>query len=136
MLIAAAYAVHSCMISHTIGAFSMGHRVFHKRESMKELNIKNLHRGRDSWYEWMSALKFMANDFLAWWGIWNIEQYSVPRQPNCNNDGEQWKELLYWELNTYKHQVIFFKNRVDKEEVKTKYFLTQMMLADYFIKPL
>ena len=39
---------------------------------------------------------------------------------------------MYWELETYKYR--FFKNRVDKGEVKIKYCSTQMMLADYFTK--
>ena len=46
----------------------------------------------------------MANDFFAWAGICNNEQYIVPRQPKFNNDGEKWGELLYWKLDTNKYQ--------------------------------
>ena len=49
----------------------------------------------------------MANEFFAWSGIWNNEQYSVPIQPKRNKDGEQWGELLYWVLETYKYQLFF-----------------------------
>ena len=78
----------------------------------------------------------MANYFFAWAGIWNNEQYSVPRQPKCNNYGEQWEKFLYWELEKNKYQVFFVKDRVYKGEVKIYYCPTQMMLVDYFTKPL
>ena len=67
----------------------------------------------------------MANDFSAWEGIYNIEPYSVPRE-----------ELLYWKLKTYKYQVFFVKDRIDKGATKIEYCPTQMMLVDYFKKPL
>ena len=43
---------------------------------------------------------------------------------------------LVLEPKTYKYQLFFFNNRVYKGKVENKYFPTQMVLVDYFTKPL
>ena len=76
----------------------------------------------------------MAGEFFIWEGIYNNEHYSVPRKPKCNNKGENGRN--YCTGNSRHIIYIFFWDRLDKEELKIEYCPTQMMLTDYFTKPL
>ena len=76
----------------------------------------------------------MANYFFAWAGIWNNEQYSVPRQPKLNKYGENGRNCCT--INSIHIHIIFFKDRVDKGGFKINYDPTQIMLANYFTKPI
>ena len=43
---------------------------------------------------------------------------------------------MHRELKTCEHKVFFVKDRVDKGEIKVEYCPTNIMLADFFTKPL
>lgn len=44
---------------------------------------------------------------------------------------------MYWEFQTsYRHQIFFMKDRVDKKEFTIEYCPTGEMIADHFTKPL
>ena len=105
MWIYAAYVVHGNMRSHTGGAISMGNGVLHEKASVQRLNTKSF--TESDMFSVSEYLPYNLRNFFTWAQIWNNKQYSVSRQPKCNNDGEQWKELLYWEIDTYKYQIFF-----------------------------
>ena len=46
-----AYVVYRNIISHTVGAISMGHEVLHKKVSLQILNEKIIYGGGTAWCE-------------------------------------------------------------------------------------
>ena len=115
MWIDVAYKVHSEMRSHTGGAISMGHRVFHEKPSMQRLNTKIFTE-----VDLVDVSEYLSYNlwliFFLYGKGYEIVNNRVYQEKNCNKSGEKLEEFLYWKLETYRYQVFFVRDRVDKRE--------------------
>ena len=68
--------------------------------------------------------------------IYIERKYNISRQSERYQNGEKWKEFVHNEFKTHKYQIFFAQDRIDKEEVGITYCPTELMLADYYTKPL
>ena len=132
----AAYAVHPNMRSQTGGTISMGWGSIHSKSSKQKLNTKSSTE---------SELVGMS-DYLPyniWWVNFLNEQGYAIKNNTIFQDNQS---AIRMERNgrnsctgNSRHidfRYFFVKDRVDKGEVKIEYCNTEIMLADYYTKPL
>ena len=132
----AAYAVHDNMRSHTGGLMSMGWGALEAKSTKQKLNTKSSTE---------SELVGMS-DYLPY-NIWWLNFLTAQGYTIINNTIFQDNQsAIKMETNgrnsctgNSRHisiRYFFVKDRVDKGEVKISYCPTELMLADYYTKPL
>jgi hypothetical protein len=132
----AAYAVHDNMRSHTGGAMSLGYGVIHCRSSKQKLNTKSS----------TEAELVGSSDYMPY-NIWNImfwrEQGFEFSRNLLLQDNQSTIKMLRNGRNSCtgnsRHidiRYFFVHDRVKKGEVEVEYCPTDLMLGDYFTKPL
>ena len=130
------YSVHTKMLSQTGGVISMGHRMLHCQPSKKNLNEKSL-----TGAELIGTSEYIT--FNVWMVMFleaqvydlkkNIIYQDVKSAISMANNGRVSCTVNYRHINI-RH--LFVKDRVDKGEIEVKYCTTNMMIAEYFTKPL
>jgi hypothetical protein len=132
----AAYAVHDNMRSQTGGAMSMGYGLLHCRSSKQKLNTKS-----------STESELVGTSDYVPYNIWNTmfwreQGYEISKNLLLQDN----QSAIKMERNgrnsctgNSRHIDIrhfFVKDRVDKGEIQVEYCPTELMLADYFTKPL
>ena len=132
----AAYAVHDNMRSHTGGAMSLGYGVIHCRSSKQKLNTKSS----------TEAELVGSSDYMPY-NIWNVmfwreQGYEFSRNLLLQDNQSTIKMLRNGRnscTGNSRHIDIrhfFVHDRIKKGEIDVQYCPTEIMLGDYFTKPL
>ena len=124
------------MRSQTGGAMSMGHGILHCKSGKQKLNVKSS----------TEAELVGTSDYLPYnlWLIMFMGQQGYPIKNNIlYQDNQSEIRMLKNGRNSctgnsrHVHiRYFFIKDRVDKGEVKVEYCPTELMLADFYTKPL
>ena len=132
----AAYAVHDNMQSHTGGAISMGHGILHGKSSMQKLNVKTSTEA-----ELVGVAEYVP--YNIWLCMFLKEQGYEIKDNVIYQDN---KSAMLMQKNgrnscteNSRHinvRYFFVKDRIDKKEMRVEYLPTNLMVADYFTKPL
>ena len=132
----AAYAVHDNMRGHTGGAISMGHGIIHGRAGMQKINTKSSTE---------SELVGMA-EYIPYnlWLLMFLEEQGYGIKENViyqdNKSAilmeKNGRNLCTGNLRHINVRYFFIKDRIEKGEVKVEYLPTDLMLADFYTKPL
>ncbi len=132
----ASYAVHPNMRSHTGGCMSFGTGIIHGKSSKQKLNAKSSTEA-----EIVGLSEYLP--YNLWMKNFMKEQGYKLRINNIYQDNQS---AIRMEINgrnsctgNSRHidiRYFFVKDRVDKEEVTISYCPTEIMLADFFTKPL
>ena len=132
----ASYGVHPNMRGHTGGVMSMGIGVLHARSSKQKINVKST-----------TECEIVGTSEYCPYTIWKLmflEDQGYPLRRNILFQDN--KSSIKMEKNgrnsctensRHIHTRYFFvKDRVDKGEIVVEYCPIELMLADYFTKPL
>ena len=132
----AAYAVHPDMRSQTGGVMSLGHGMIHCKSSKQKLNTKSS----------TEAELVGISDYLPYnlWAKMFMEEQGYELKMNTIFQDNQSTIKMGTNGRTSctgnsRHidvRYFFVADRVKKKEVQIKYCPTQLMIADYFTKPL
>jgi len=132
----AAYAVHENMRSQTGGCLSFGRGVVHTKSSKQKLNTKSSTEAELVGLSDYIPYTIWMNNFLTAQGykiksskVYQDNQSAIRMEINGRNSC----------TGNSRHVAIryfFVKDRVDKGEIVVEYCPTDVMLADFFTKPL
>ena len=132
----ASYAIHSDMKSHTGGAISLGRRAVMSKLSKQKLNTKSSTEAKV-----VGASNYVPNSL---WAGQFLEYQGYPLKNNVMHQDNQ--SAMKMERNgrtscgqKSRHidiHYFFIKDRVDSGEIDIVYCPTEMMVADFFTKPL
>jgi hypothetical protein len=132
----ASYAVHYDMKSHTGGAISLGRGACMSKSSKQKLNVKSSTEA-----ELVGASDYVPNSL---WAGRFLEHQGYPLQNNILHQDNQ--SAMKMERNgrtscgqKSRHidiRYFFIKDRIDSGELEVVYCPTEMMVADFFTKPL
>ena len=132
----AAYAVHGDMRSQTGGTMSYGYGMIHCKSSKQKLNTKSSTES-----ELVGASEYVP------YNLWSLQfmtyqGYKPTRNVLFQDNMSTIKMLKNGRdscTGNSRHIDIrhfFVKDRVDKKEIEVEYCPTELMIADYFTKPL
>jgi hypothetical protein len=132
----ASYAVHADMKSHTGGAISLGRGAVMSKSSKQKLNTKS-----STAAELVGASDYVPNSL---WAARFLEHQGYPLKNNILHQDNQ--SAMKMERNgrsscgqKSRHidiRYFFIKDRIDRGEIDVVYCPTEMMVADFFTKPL
>ena len=135
----ASYAVHDNLRSHTGGAISMGydaHGIIHGKSSMQKLNVKSSTEA-----ELVGVSEYIPYNI---WLMMFLEAQGYGIKDNVIYQDN--KSAILMETNgrtsctgNSRHinvRYFFVKDKIDKGEMRVEYLPTDLMIADYFTKPL
>jgi hypothetical protein len=132
----ASYAVHADMKSHTGGAISLGRGAAMSKSSKQKLNTKSSTEA-----ELVGASDYVPNSI---WAARFLSHQGYPLKTNTLHQDNQ--SAMKMERNgrsscgqKSRHidiRYFFIKDRVDSGEIDIVYCPTEMMVADFFTKPL
>jgi hypothetical protein len=132
----AAYAVHENMRSQTGGCMSFGHGIIHGRSSKQKLNTKSSTESElVGMSDYVPYALWMKN-FMKGQG-YNIEKCTVHQDNQSAIKMEKnGRNSCTGNSRHIDIRYFFVKDRVDKKELDISYCPTEVMLADFFTKPL
>ena len=130
------YAVHSKIHSYTGGFISLGCQMLYSRSSKKKLNAKDSNE----------AVLIGTSEYVLF-NVWMVMFLEAQGYNINNNIILQYIQITkktakngryYCTGNSRYINICYFfvKDRVDKIEIEVRYCPTNLMIADYFTKPL
>jgi hypothetical protein len=132
----ASYAVHADMKSHTGGAISLGRGAAMSKSSKQKLNVKSSTEA-----EVVGASDYVPNSI---WAGHFLKHQGYPLEKNILHQDNQ--SAMKMEMNGRRScgqksrhidiRYFFIKDRVDKGEIDIVHCPTEIMVADFFTKPL
>ena len=132
----AAFAVHDNMRSHTGGAISMGYGIVHGKSSMQKINTKSSTEAELVGISEYVPYNLWLLHFLdaQGYGIKDNVVYQDNQSTICM--AKNGRDSTTGNSRHINIRYFFVKNRIDKGEMRVDYLPTNVMLADYFTKPL
>ena len=136
MFVDASYAVYNNMRGVTGGCMSMGRGFFHARSSKQKINTK-----RSTETELVGVSEYVPFNI---WAVNFLHEQGYDMNKNIlyqDNQGAMLTEKNGRNSCTGNSRHIniryfFVKDRIDKNELSVEYCPTELMVADYFTKPL
>ena len=132
----AAFTVHDNMQSHTGGAISMGYGIVHGKSSMQKINTKSLTEAELVGISEYIPYNLWLLHFLdaQGYGIKDNVVYQDNQSTICM--AKNGRDSTTGNSRHINIRYFFVKDRIDKGEMRVDYVPTNVMLADYFTKPL
>ena len=132
----AAFAVHSNMRSQTGGTMSFGYGMIHCKSSKQKLNTKSSTES-----ELVGASEYVP--YNLWQLLFLTAQGYKPSKNILFQDNmstikmlKNGKDSCTGNSRHIDIRHFFVKDRIDKKEIEVEYCPTNLMIADYFTKPL